>query len=313
MKNNPQYKFVTRQFVLTVFISFFCLSLVAQTDSFDSTSVNKKRLNTVIYGSVAAYTVSLVGLYFIWYQDNMEWPAHFIDDSKYWLQIDKVGHATTAYTLSNYGYWLLRWSNVPENKSIGYGAIMGFGAMTVIEILDAFSSDYGASWTDLAANTFGTGLFAGQQLLWHEQRFRLKFSFHPTEYAQDMPEKLGQGPFQCWLKDYNGQTYWLSANIKSFIKKETKFPSWINVAVGYGGKGMLAEFTNPEYDNEGIPLPQYDRVRQYYLSMDIDWTRIKTNSKALKFLFKGLSFIKLPFPTLEYNQQDQLVFHWLYF
>jgi hypothetical protein len=313
MNNKQQYKCASKQFVLTVLLLVFYLSLSAQTVSGDTTSINKKRLNAVIYGSAAAYTVSLVGLYYIWYKDNIELPFHFIDDSKYWLQIDKVGHATTAYTLSNYGYWLLRWSNVPENKSIGYGAMMGFGAMTVIEILDGFSEDYGASWTDLAANTLGTGLFAGQQFLWHEQRFRLKFSFHPTEYAQYMPDKLGHGPFQCWLKDYNGQTYWLSANIQSFIRKETKFPSWINVAVGYGGKGMLAELTNPEFDNEGNLLPQYDRVRQYYVSMDIDWTRIKTDSKVLKFLFKGLSFIKLPFPTLEYNQEDQFVFHWIYF
>lgn len=313
MNNKQRYKSIVKQFVLTVFFLVFSITLSAQSDTLENTAINKKRLNAVIYGSAAAYTVSMVGLYYIWYKDNLELPFHFIDDSKYWLQIDKVGHATTAYTLSNYAYWLLRWSNVPENKSIGYGAMMGFGAMTVIEILDGFSADYGASWTDLAANTLGTGLFAGQQFLWHEQRFRLKFSFHPTDYAQYMPDKLGHGPFQCWLKDYNGQTYWLSANIQSFIKKETKFPSWINVAVGYGGKGMLAELTNPEYDAEGNPLPKYDRVRQYYLSMDIDWTRIKTNSKVLRFLFKGLSFIKLPFPTLEYNQEDQLVFHWLYF
>jgi hypothetical protein len=313
MNNKQRYKSIVKQFVLTVLFLVFSITLSAQSDTLENTAINKKRLNAVIYGSAAAYTVSMVGLYYIWYKDNLELPFHFIDDSKYWLQIDKVGHATTAYTLSNYAYWLLRWSNVPENKSIGYGAMMGFGAMTVIEILDGFSADYGASWTDLAANTLGTGLFAGQQFLWHEQRFRLKFSFHPTDYAQYMPDKLGHGPFQCWLKDYNGQTYWLSANIQSFIKKETKFPSWINVAVGYGGKGMLAELTNPEYDAEGNPLPQYDRVRQYYLSMDIDWTRIKTNSKFLKFLFKGLSFVKLPFPTLEYNQEDQLVFHWLYF
>ena len=313
MKQTQRIKFVAKQFVLTAIFLFFSITLSAQIDTLEYGVINKKRLNTVIYSSAAAYTVSLVGLYYIWYKDNLELPFHFIDDSKYWLQIDKVGHATTAYTLSNYAYWLLRWSNVPENKSIGYGAMMGFGAMTVIEILDGFSADYGASWTDLAANTLGTGLFAGQQFLWHEQRFRLKFSFHPTDYAQYMPEKLGHSPLQCWLKDYNGQTYWLSANIQSFIRKETKFPSWINVAVGYGGKGMLAELTNPEFDNEGNPLPQYDRVRQYYVSMDIDWTRIKTNSRVLKFLFKGMSFIKLPFPTLEYNQEDQLVFHWLYF
>jgi hypothetical protein len=185
--------------------------------------------------------------------------------------------------------------------------------MTVIEVLDGFADDYGASVYDLTANTLGVGLFAGQQFLWHEQRFRMKFSYHPTDYPQYNPEKLGENQFQRIIKDYNGQTYWLSANICSFIKKESKFPAWINVAVGYGGDGMLAEVTNPEFDENGNPLPRFERVRQYYLSMDIDWTKIKTNSKVLEFFLKGLSFIKLPFPTLEYNQNDKLVFHWIYF
>lgn len=313
MKNKYLYKISFKRIVLVTLFLVFSTGMSAQSDTLQNDSINKKRLNAVIYGSVGFYTASLIVLYSVWYKDNMALPFHFINDSQYWLQMDKMGHMTTAYTLSNYGYWLLRWSNVPENKSIGYGALMGFGAMTVIEILDGFSKDYGTSWCDLTANALGTGLFAGQQLLWHEQRFRLKFSYHPTDYAQYVPEKLGENCLQRLLKDYNGHTYWLSANIQSFLKRDSRFPSWINVAVGYGGKGMLGETSNPEFDNDGNPIPHFDRVRQYYVSMDIDWTRIKTNSIFLKFLFKGLSFVKLPFPTLEYNKEDQLVFHWLYF
>jgi len=115
------------------------------------------------------------------------------------------------------------------------------------------------------------------------------------------------------LKDYNGQTYWLSVNIRSFIKKESRFPAWINVAAGYGAKGMLGPESNPEFDDHGNPLPQYDRVSQYYLTMDIDWSKIKTNSGFLRFTFKLLNFVKLPFPTLEYNSQDGFVGHWMYF
>ena len=46
------------------------------------------------------------------------------------------------------------------------------------------------------------------------------------------------------LKDYNGQTYWLSANIWSF-NKESNFPRWLNVAFGYGADGMLYGENNP--------------------------------------------------------------------
>jgi hypothetical protein len=278
----------------------------------ENDSINKKRLKTVVIGSSSAYAASLVVLYFAWYKDNLSPKFKFIDDRDYWLQVDKIGHTTTAYTLSNYGYWMLKWSGVNEKKSIWYGALMGWSAMTVIEILDGFSEDYGASWADLAANTLGSGLFIGQQFLWHDQRFRLKFSYHGTEYTQYNPDQLGYNSLQSILKDYNGQTYWLSASIGSFIKKEHRFPDWICVSGGYGAKGMLGPQSNPEYDDEGNPLPQFDRVRQYYLSMDIDWTKIKTNSGFLRFTFKLLSFVKLPFPAVEYNNQDGVVWHWLY-
>jgi VanZ family protein len=299
--------FIIFAFVLTLLSR---LPVHAQTQQ-NNDSINKKRLRAVIIGSTATYAASMVVLYYAWYKDNLYPDFNIIDDSDYWLQLDKLGHLSTTYTLSNYGYWMLRWSGVNEKKSIWYGALMGWGAMTLIEILDGFSNEYGASWADLTANTLGAGLFVGQQFLWHEQRFRMKFSYHPTEYAQYNPGQLGENSLQRILKDYNGHTYWLSASIGSFIKKEHKFPDWICVSGGYGGKGILAPHTNPEYDSEG--LPHFDRVRQYYISMDIDWTKIKTNSGFLKFTFKLLSFIKLPFPTLEYNSEDGLVGHWIYF
>jgi len=99
-------------------------------------SINKKRLNTVIIGSSTAYAGSLVVLYYAWYKDAPKTYFHFIDDSQYWLQVDKVGHATTAYTLSNYGYWMLRWAGVTEKKSTLYGSLMGLGCIQHIPLGD---------------------------------------------------------------------------------------------------------------------------------------------------------------------------------
>ena len=287
-------------------------SVMGQSKPKEQDSIIRKRLNTVIYTSSAVYVTSLVVLYYGWYKDNPMTSWHFIDDSHYWLQVDKVGHAITAYTISNYGHWMLRWAGVNNKKASWYGGLMGFGAMTVIEVLDGFSASYGASATDLLANAMGCGLSVTQNLFWREQRFRLKFSYHPTDYAQYNPDQLGKTTLQRMLKDYNGHTYWVSMNIRSFIKKDTRFPSWINVAVGYGADGMLHPLKNPEFDEDGSPIPHFDRVRQYYLSMDIDWVKIKTSSGFLRFVFKALSFVKLPFPTLEYNSKDGVVWHWIY-
>jgi hypothetical protein len=303
-------------FVTKVILSFLLLAftqnIFSQNLQADNDTINRKRLNTVIYTSAGLYVGTLTVLYFGWYKDTPRTGFHIFNDNKNDLQLDKIAHATTAYTFSYYAYNCLNWSGVDNNKSAVYGSLMGFGAMSVIEILDGFSAEYGASWGDLIANASGSALFMTQQLAWKEQRFRLKFSYHPTDYAHYNPELLGYNHPQRALKDYNGMTFWLSGNIHSFLPEESRFPKWINVAVGYGGKGILGVTSNPS-EIDGLPVPYFNRTRQYYVSMDIDWTKIETNSKVLKFLFKGFSFVKLPFPTLEYNKENQFVFHWLYF
>ncbi len=299
-------------FGVCALLILFSLSTTCQTYEAYPDSISKKRLKTVIFTSAGLYTTTLGVLYFGWYKDNKSSSFHWYNDNKGWLQVDKAGHATTAYIMSDYAFWSLRWAGVNNNTAAIYAGIMGWSAMTVIEILDGFTQNYGASPGDLLANTTGVVLFTGQQLLWKEQRLSLKFSYHPTEFPQYRPDLLGETGLQRMLKDYNGQTYWLSANIKSFLISESKFPSWINISFGYGATGMLGTYSNPPVWN-GTPLPSYQRTRQYYFSLDVDWTRVKTKSSVLRFTFKALSFIKIPFPTIEYNNQNQFVFHWLYF
>ncbi len=298
--------------IVSFILVFYSFSVLSQTVEISTDSINKKRLNTVIYTSVGLYTTTLGILYYGWYKDNGSSTFHWYNDNKGWLQVDKAGHATTSFIMTDYAFWSLKWAGVDNNKAALYAGLMGWSAMTVIEILDGFTTDYGASYGDLIANTLGATLFTSQQLLWKEQRLRLKFSYHATEFAKYRPDLLGKTGLQSMLKDYNGQTYWLSANISSFLKEESKFPSWINVSFGYGATGMLGTYSNPP-DYNGIPLPYYKRTRQYYFSFDVDWTRIHTNSSFLRFTFKAFSFIKIPFPTLEYNNQQQFVFHWMYF
>ena len=143
-------------------------------------------------------------------------------------------------------------------------------------------------------------------MLWKEQRILLKYSFHTTSLAKQRPNKLGDGFFEEFLKDYNGQTYWLSANIWSF-HKQGKFPKWLNIALGYGAEGML--YGETTLTNQQVQNP----YRQFYLSLDIDFTKINTNSKFLKTLFSAINFIKIPSPTLEYTSRNGFTFHYLHF
>jgi hypothetical protein len=278
----------------------------------DSSRLNKGRLTGVLIVQGSLYVASLTGLYFAWYSNYPQSSFHTFNDDNEWLQMDKCGHAMTSYYISRIGYESYRWSGVERKKAIWFGGLLGFAYMTNIEILDGFSSQWGFSIGDMTANTLGCVMFVGQQFAWNDQRFLLKFSYHQTSYPDYRPDLLGSNLIQQMIKDYNGQTYWLSGNIASFLHKDTKFPKWINIAAGYGAGGMTGASAN-SLESSGRPIPADPRYRKFFLSMDVDLTKIPTKSKALKVIFAVFSFIKIPFPALEYNTLGQVKFHYLYY
>lgn len=279
--------------------------------SLSTDSLHKGRLTGVLITQGVLYAGSLAGLYYAWYRDYPQSSFHFFNDFDEWMQMDKVGHMTTSYYISRIGYASYLWAGVSPKKAVWYGGLLGMLYLTNIELLDAFSAEWGFSVGDFAANTLGSALFIGQQLAWGEQRFILKYSFHPTDYPNYRPDLLGDTWPQQLVKDYNGQTYWLSGNISAFLPKTSRFPRWINVAFGYGAENMTGAHVNDSQFDDQLAVQQ--RYRQFYLSLDVDLTRIRTKSKTLKTLLTVVSFIKIPFPALEYNTLGQFKFHPLYF
>ena len=271
-----------------------------------SDSLDTARRNTVAITEAAMASATLIALNQLWYADYPRSSFKTLNDSGEWLQMDKMGHVFSSYQLGRLGANTLNWAGVSKKDQLLYGSTLGFGFLTVVEVMDGYSEEWGFSWTDMAANATGTGLHIGQELLWNEQRIVLKYSFHNTKFAKKRPNKLGDGFSEEFLKDYNGQTYWLSANINSFLKTEF-VPNWLNVAFGYGAEGMLTgEAYDPLFLNQ-------NRKRQYYLSLDVDLTRIKTNSSVLKSIFDVINVIKVPFPTLELDSNGRLKGHLVYF
>ena len=272
-----------------------------------SDSLNKSRRNAIIISQSSAATASLIALDRLWYADFPRSSFQTLNDSNEWLQMDKMGHVFSAYQLSRLGAESLNWSGDSKKNQIIYGALLSTGFLSAIELMDGFSKEWGFSWSDVAANSLGTGLFVGQELLWQEQRVLLKYSFHRTSFARQRPDKLGKSFIEEVFKDYNGQTYWLSANVNSFFKS-SKIPKWLNIAFGYGAEGMLSGLS------EGpIGLPEQNRYRQFYLSLDVDLSRIETKSHFLKTLFSILNTLKIPFPTLEINPTKGVTVHLLYY
>jgi hypothetical protein len=67
---------------------------------------------------------------------------------------------------------------------------------------------------------------------------------------------------------------------------------------------MFGATENVAYDKEGnISFDRRDikRYRQWYLAPDVDFTKIKTNKKGIRFLLTVLSAFKFPTPSLEFS------------
>lgn len=273
-----------------------------------SDSLNLKRKNTVFITEGVVLGGALIGLNQLWYKDYPKSSFHTVNDNNQWLQLDKVGHFYSTYHVGRAGAELLKWSGASKKEQLLYGSTLGFGFLTVVEVFDGYSQEWGFSWGDMLANASGTGFYVTQELLWNEQRITPKFSFHQTHFATKRPETLGSSLNEQILKDYNGQTYWLSFNLYAFTKSKS-VPKWLNVAIGYGGTGMLYGEKNEAIENGIIQ----NQSREIYLSLDVDLTKIETKSHFLKTLFSVFNTIKVPAPTLQVDGFSGVKGHFIYF
>jgi Predicted periplasmic lipoprotein (DUF2279) len=266
-----------------------------------SATYQPDRLKTIVITEVATGMAISAGLYFLWYRKHPRSHFHFFNDNGEWLQMDKMGHATTAYNIGAIQYDLMRWCGVNNNESIAIGGLTAIGYMSIIEIFDGFSSKWGFSTGDMFANIFGAALFAAQQKGWNQQRISLKWSFHGSPYAKYYPAELGSNFLSRMLKDYNGQTYWLSFNIASFLPTDTGFPYWLNMSLGYGAEGMIGARTNPS-EIDGKTIPDFPRYRKFYFAPDANLFSIPTNSSIYNAAAYLTKFSKVPAPALEWSQ-----------
>lgn len=274
-----------------------------------SDSLNKKRQNSVFITEAVLASGALIGLNQLWYADYLKSNFHLINDNADWLQMDKAGHLYSSYHTGRFSAEALNWSGTSKKNQLIYGASLGFVFLTAVEVMDGFSEEWGASMGDVAANAAGTALYVSQEVIWKEQRIIPKFSYHKTQYSNLRPDVLGSTAPEQIIKDYNGQTYWLSSNIYSF-SKGSKIPKWLNVALGYGAEGMISG-----NDDNLIPIltPKPEKFRQFYLSLDVDLSKIKTKSHFLKTVFSVLNTVKIPAPTLEYSPHSGFKFYAFYF
>lgn len=300
--------------VIITFAILWCSSVTFAQKSIDSflkpsDTLNKKRQKTLVISEAIIGGTTLLALNQAWYADYPRSNFRFINDNAEWLQMDKAGHVFSSYYLGSLGADALKWSGASKKSQLIYGSTLGLAFLTTVEVFDGYSANWGASLGDVIANVSGTALYVSQELIWNEQRIVPKFSFHFTPYASARPNILGRTVSEQILKDYNGQTYWLSANLHAFTKSSS-IPKWLNIAIGYGAEGMITG--NDEFVNT-IFLPDSKRYRQFYLSLDLDLTKIETKSHFIKTILTLFNAIKIPAPTFEIRGSGGTKFHLVYF
>jgi hypothetical protein len=275
----------------------------------------------------------MIGLNEAWYADYDRSSFHLFNDWGEWNNMDKMGHLYTAYTYSNWAFQGAKWTGMKRRKAMWTGAGIGFFLQFSLEMLDGYSSKWGFSMSDMAFNTLGGVVMVSQELAWQEQRIVMKMSSFPTTYsattiysfeagntttlANRAYDLFGETTLERFLKDYNKQTIWASVNVYSFLKnKESKFPKWLNVAVGYGADNMYGGFKNEWFEGDvfyQLDGETYPRYSQFFLSVDLDLTRIKTKSPFLKTLLFLVNTIKVPAPAIEFNTLGKVRFYPVYF
>jgi uncharacterized protein YfiM (DUF2279 family) len=298
---------------------FILLSAVSQLNgisqdsiSFDNPHQGKFRKSVPVLTAVAlTYAGGLVYTNTWYYPEDSRVPFYFSNDNSSYLQVDKCQHAFGSYMESYFGYTYLRSIGVRRNNALLLGGTLGFLMQTPKEFIDAHFGGAGFSWGDVTGNFAGSLFMIGQELLFDEQLLRYKFSYWRSPYADQANGLLGRNFFQSYSLDYNSHTYWLSLNANKIFLKN-RMPDWISIAFGYSANGMFGPYENRDSYN-GVIIPETVRYRQYLLSLDIDWPRIKTRSKLLKLFLNGIVFIKMPFPALEFNSKGQIKGYWLYF
>jgi Predicted periplasmic lipoprotein (DUF2279) len=295
------------------------LSLEAQ----DSTAVsnippaNKSRIWIVAGSQAVLWTASFIALDKAWYADYPRQNFHTFNDWGEWMQMDKIGHLWTSYQISRVSGDIWLWTGINRKKAVWIGGASALAYQSIIEVLDGYSEKWGFSWGDMAMNIVGSATYVSQQLIWDEQRIQVKFSYYPYNYPDEFTKRadilFGDGGMERVLKDYNSQTYWLSANLRSFLP-ESRIPRWLNISFGYNARLMLGGNENIwTVDGTEINRTDVERYRRFLFSADIDLSKIKTKKKWLKSVFSLVNSLKVPAPALEFNTKGEIKFHGLYF
>jgi hypothetical protein len=235
---------------------------------------------------LGVYFGVLVALHY--YQEVTFWSAtqsfRIRDNWDESLSANYFGHAIAGYYISYVSTQAFIASGISYKLAPVYGALTGLGYQVYVEVLDGFGSDFSLSPYEMYANVLGVTYFTLSQYIPSLQNWTPKYSYWPSTWYGQLPKAASQTP----IDDYSAWNFWVSGNINNITNGSLKpfWPSWLNVAVGYGARNL------------GYP----DESRLITLSLDYDLVKLLPDgSNSWNWFKQTLNFVKLPSPTIEWR------------
>ena len=260
---------------------FLQSTLHAESPGQDSSHVDTGRL--ILVSTFIAGTVTAVHLYQqqAWWQ-GPHGPFRFQNDWAYALNIDKFGHAYGAYLLSHLFSYTLTWVGYPGETSDFWGPVFGLSYQLYVEIEDGHHLDYGFSPGDAFTDIVGAAIPAAQARFPIMENFAFKWSYYPSTRYLD---QLKQHQARVFIDDYQGQIYWLSLDPHFLLDRTLaeEIPSWLGLSLGFAVRNL-----------DGVGNGE----RLFYLTIDYNLRRIRTDSSFLHGVLAAIDFIHLPAPGI---------------
>lgn len=255
------------------------LSFHPGTQAQDSSSVNSGRLALV--GGVTLATAIPVHIYQAkaWWQGSRA-PFRFQNDWTYAMNIDKWGHLYGGNLLSRVFGYSMAWSGMNEKSSALYGSLLGLSYELYVEIEDGFHQNYGFSPGDAFSNMIGAMIPLAQVTFPVLKNFSLKYSYWPSpRYLSE----IDQGQQRAFIDDYQGMTVWIAMDPHFLMGTELAeaVPAWLGLSFGVAARDIDASGKG-----RGV----------YYLTLDYNLSRMRTESGFLRTLCTVIDFVHLPAP-----------------
>jgi len=274
---------VHTRFPLRALIAVVLIATAVQPDARGQDTSDVKPGRVALLAGVTLATVIPVHIY----QQNAWWqgprgPFRFENDWVYALNVDKLGHMYAGYILSRTFGYMLRWGGYSEHTSVFFGSALGLTYQMYVEVEDGFHRVYGFSPGDAFSNIMGASIPLAQWTFPVLRNFSLKYSYWPsTGYRSEL--KAGQA--KAFLDDYQGTEVWLSMD-PHFIMGDRlarAVPAWLGVSFGVCARNL---------DETG------GGRRIETLSLDVNLSKIETDSDLLKAVFTLIDYIHLPMPGI---------------